>query len=92
MVQFVHSGLHPKPRQWSIRNETFVQPEITMSNLLFKALELRINDFAFCHLVLLKVPCKRQNLTLCQMTVLPKSISHSQVVVLSHFGVFLLHR
>src|SRR5437867_570243 len=89
MLQFVQCGVHPKPRQRRICNEAFVQQEITMCQLLFKTLELYINTFALCHLVLLKTPCKRQNMTFRQMTVLPKSISHAQVVVLSHIPVFL---
>ena len=60
-----------------------------MRKLLFKTLELHVNRFTFCHLVLRKVFCKRQKLTLCQTTVFPKSVSHAQVVVLSHFRVTL---
>ena len=85
MLQFVQCGVHPEPRQRRICSESFVQQEITMRKLLFKTLELHVNRFTFCHLVLRKVFCKRQKLTLCQITVFPKSVSHGQVIMVSHF-------
>jgi hypothetical protein len=54
VLQFIHRSLDPKLGQWRIRNETFVQLEITMRDLLFETLKLCINHLALCHCVLPK--------------------------------------
>src|SRR2546427_2737092 len=53
-LQFVHGRFRPELGQRRIRNEAFVQHEITVCELLFKNFEFRVDHrSAICHCVLL---------------------------------------
>src|SRR4030095_1887608 len=85
VLKLVNCRFRPELRQRRIRYESFVQQEITMSELFFHGFELCIKHLALCHDVLLESGCELQKLTLCHKTSFENFESHSEVVVMSHF-------
>src|SRR6266705_6825316 len=84
MLQLLHRRFRPKLGQRRIRDEAFMQQEITVRESFLQSLEPCVSRIAFCHCVLPKLPRKSEKLTFCQDAVFLDSASHCQVVVPPH--------
>src|SRR2546425_12880983 len=92
MLQLLHRSLRPKLGQRRIRDEAFVQQEITVREPFLQSLEPCVSRIAFCHCVLPRLPRKAEKLTFCQEAVFPVAMSHCQVVVKPHIELPVSYR
>src|SRR6266700_7701097 len=92
MLQLLHRRFRPKLRKRRIRDEAFVQQEITVRESFLQSLEPCVSRIAFCHCVLPKLPRKSEKLTFCQGAVFLDSAPHCQVVVPPHMELPVSYR